>query len=221
MCPERNQPHPAAAARAVKPPDLPGRGLAGRHIGPVEDYGVPVREMRPPGTNVHGIGLTTGSVLLDRSLSKIFVAAYLLTGSEKQAECLVLESIRGLDIQSFRNGRLSWKALDAAIAWEGAGSEHAAGAAPSMRLPVELARVLRLSPRLRQCFVLRFLMAMPPAYCAGLLRLETEQVDANCALAARELAKMGHAKGGTTCPGTPIEVRCTGRKVDGAYAGKR
>jgi hypothetical protein len=57
-------------------------------------------------------------------------------------------------------------------------------------LPVELLRVARLSPRLRQCFVLRVLMAMPRRYCAGLLRMDAEQVDANSCLAAQELANM-------------------------------
>jgi hypothetical protein len=57
-------------------------------------------------------------------------------------------------------------------------------------LPVELLRVLRLSPRIRQCFVLRFLMAMPRQYCADLLRIDAEEVDANSCLAAQQLASI-------------------------------
>ena len=49
---------------------------------------------------------------------------------------------------------------------------------------------MRLSRRLRQCFVLRVLMAMPRQYCAELLRIDAEQVDANCSLAAVELARL-------------------------------
>ncbi len=125
--------------------------------------------------------------MIDRSLSKMFVAAYLLTGSARQAEAVVSESIQQLDVDATRAARLSWKAIAAAILRAEPNSEPVADEAP-VALPVELLRVARLSPRLRQCFVLRVLMAMPCHYCAGLLRMGAEQVEANSSLAARELA---------------------------------
>jgi len=133
--------------------------------------------------------LVAGSVVIDKSLSRMFVAAYLLTGSARQAEALVSESIRQLDIDATRDGRLSWKASAATALAEDPGSEQTPGEAPTA-LPVELQRVLRLSPRLRQCFVLRVLMAMPRSYCAGLLRMDADQVEANACLAAQELARI-------------------------------
>jgi hypothetical protein len=134
-----------------------------------------------------------GSVVIDTCLSRIFVAAYLLMGSAKQAEALSLESIRQLDIEATRNGCLSGMAIAGAIVRENPDSGQAPGEAP-VALPVELLRVLRLSPRLRRCFVLRILMAMHRNYCAGLLGIEAEQVDATAGLAARELADMATGK---------------------------
>lgn len=69
-------------------------------------------------------------------------------------------------------------------------AEPTPGEAPAKALPAELLRVLRLSPRLRKCFVLRILMEMPRHYCAGLLQMDAGQVDANSRQAARELANM-------------------------------
>ncbi len=131
-----------------------------------------------------------GSIVIDKGPSGIFVAAYLLTGSAMRAERVMLESIQHLDVGAYRSGRLSWKALDHAMLQEDTASERAPEEPPIIPLPVELLRVLRLSTSLRQCFVLRVLMAMPPQYCAGLVRMDVEQVEANCCLAAWELAKM-------------------------------
>jgi hypothetical protein len=168
----------------------PGGGAAGRSLDPAEDYGVPVPRMDVSGSVISGTDLAAGSIAIDKCLSRMFVAAYLLTGSPIQAEAVVLESIRKLDIQATRDGCLSWKAIAGAIVRGDCDSEPASEETPATPLPVELARVLRLSPRLRQCFVLRILMAMPRHYCAGLLRIDAEQVDADSCQAARELANM-------------------------------
>jgi hypothetical protein len=129
-----------------------------------------------------------GSVLIDLCFPRMFVAAYLLMGSARQAEELMLESVRHLDSKATLNGCLSWKAITGAIARSAADSAPD-GAAP-IQLPNELLRVLRLPCRLRRCYALRVLMAMPRQYCAGLLRIAVEQVDVNTFLAARELSEM-------------------------------
>jgi hypothetical protein len=94
-----------------------------------------------------------------------------------------------LDTNATQAGCLSWKAIDAAIIRGDREPDHTAADTPAA-LPIELVRVLRLSQLLRQCFVLRVLMAMPRHYCAGLLRIDAEQVDASCCLAAQELARI-------------------------------
>jgi len=167
----------------------PSHDMAGKLLESDENYGVSVPRINSPGTvaNIQGAALEAGSIVIDNCLSRLFVAAYLLTGSVKQAEWAISESIRQLDIHATRSGCLPWKTIAAAIVRGDPGSEQAPDEASSV-LPVELLRVLRLSPRLRQCFVLRFLMAMPRQYCADLLRIDAEEVDANSCLAARELA---------------------------------
>jgi len=168
----------------------PGGDTAGQFLDPADDYGVPVPRMEVSGTDIRGTDLAAGSVVIDKCLSRMFVAAYLLTGSAKKAEAVVLASIRKLDIQATRDGCLSWKAIAGAIVRRDRDSEQAPEEPPATLLPVEMIRVLRLSPRLRQCFVLRMLMSMPRHYCAGLLRIDAEQVDADSCQAARELANM-------------------------------
>lgn len=169
----------------------PGRGMAGKFTDSAEDHGVPV--VRTHGSfaaaNTQGTALGAGSVVIDPCLSRIFVAAYLLTGNAEQAEAVASESIQQLDISATRDGRLSWKTLAAAILQRDPGPEQMHHEAP-MALPVELQRVLRLPPRLRQCFVLRVLMAMPRHYCAGLLHMGADQVEANSSQAAQVLASI-------------------------------
>jgi hypothetical protein len=173
---------------------MPGRYSAGTSPDSAEDYGIPVRWMQSPTTeSFTGTATEAGSLVIDHCVSRIFVAAYLLTGSAKQAEALSTESIRKLDIDATRDRRLSWKAVAAAITRGTLEAKQTTGERP-LPLPVELLRVLRLSARLRQSYVLRVLMAMPRHYCAGLLRIAAEQVDANCYLAAQELARIATAE---------------------------
>ena len=174
-------------------PRMPGLDSAELPDAP-EDYGVPVPGVDGSDRNVHGTDLTAGSVLLDNSLSRMFVAAYLFTGSARQAEAVILESIQQLDVRTTRNGSLSWKAFTGALLRGGPASARTPDEASAPRLPVELRRVLRLSDSLRQCFVLRVLMAMPCHYCAGLLGMDAEQVASFSRLAARELAEMAAAE---------------------------
>lgn len=189
MYPRRSLRIATPVVHTMKRSRTPGGDTAGQSLDPAEDYGVQVPRMDVPGSDIHG-ALAAGSVVIDKCLSRMFVAAYLLTGCARQAEAVVLESIQKLDVQATRDGCLSWKAIAGAIGRGGGASEPAPDQAPAKLLPVELLRVLRLSPRLRQCFVLRMLMAMPRHYCAGLLRIDAEQVDADSCQAARELANM-------------------------------
>jgi hypothetical protein len=174
-------------------PRTTGLDTAGELPDCPEDYGVAVPGMDGSDMNVQGTDLA-GSVLLDNSLSRMFVAAYLFTGSAQQAEAAIIQSIQELEVTATRNGRLSWKAFTGALLRYDPDAARMPDEAPAMLLPVELRRVLRLSHRLRQCFVLRVLMAMPCRYCAGLLRIDAEQVAAYSRLAARELAEMAAAE---------------------------
>lgn len=171
-------------------PRTPGCDTAVEIPDPAEDYGVPLipTYSAAGAAYTRGTAFEAGSLVIDKCLSRIFVAAYLLTGSAKQAETAVSESIQQLDIDATRGGWLSWKAVASAILRQDADTRNTPDEAP-VALPDELLRVLRLSPRLRQCFVLRVLMAMPRHYCASLLRIDAEQVNEDSCLAAQELAR--------------------------------
>ena len=164
----------------------PSLNTTGQSFDCADDYGVPVPGMNAS-ANIQETVSAAGPVVIDKCLSRVFVAAYLLSGSAHHAEGIVLESIQQLDIQAVRSGCLSWKSIAAATLRGDPNSGEKLDEASAL-LPIELQRVLRLSPGLRQCFVLRVLMAMPRQYCAGLLRIDAEEVDVNSYLAARELA---------------------------------
>ena len=169
----------------------PGRDMAGEPFQSNGDYGALVP--RIDGTrslaDLQGAASSAGSIVIDKCLARIFVAAYLLTGNTQQAEGATVESIQQLDLNATRSGCLSWKAIAASITPGNPDSEGTPEEA-STELPIELLRVLRLSPRLRQCFVLRVLMAMPRQYCAGLLQIDPREVDANSSLAVQQLARI-------------------------------
>jgi len=169
--------------------DTPGHNMTGEFPDSGEDYGVPVFQMEGLAAmaSVQRTGIAGGAIVIDQCLSRAFVAAYLRTCSARQAEAAVSESIQRLDIDATRAGLLSWKAIAAATLRADPIAGHTFDEAP-VALPIELLRVARLSPLIRQCFVLRVLMAMPRNYCAGLLRMDAEQVDINSCLAAQELA---------------------------------
>jgi len=180
---------PGAAVPAMERPPTPVPDKAGRSFESAEDYGVPVPRIDGPGTvaGVPGSGLAAGSIVVDKCLARMFVAAYLLSGSAIDAERATLESIQQLDISAVPNGRLPWKAIATAVMRGIPDSEQTPGGAPP-ELPVELLRVLRLPPGLRRCYVLRLLMAMPRQYCADVLRIDAGEVDRNTCLAAQQLA---------------------------------
>ena len=169
----------------------PGPDTAGEIQDTPEDYGVPVLATRgtPDVADLQGTGLKAGSVVVDGHPSSVFVAAYLLTGSAKQAATAAADSVQRPVIASTRDICPSWKAAAPAIMRGDPNAEQPLDEAP-VSIPAELRPVLRLSPRLRQCFVLRVLMAMPANYCSGLLQMDVEEVDANSCMAARELAAM-------------------------------
>ena len=187
--PKKAFPLSTAVVLTMARSSAPFRDMSGESFDSAEDYGVPVVRMDGSGigASVPGTALAAGSIVIDKCLSRIFVAAYLLTGSAIDAEGVTLESIQQLDINAAPNGCLPWKAIAATVTRGNLDSERPRDETPTA-LPVELLRVLRLPPRLRRCFVLRFLMAMPRQYCADLLRIDAEEVDANSCLAAQHLA---------------------------------
>ena len=95
----------------------PGHDMTGNVVDFAEDYGVPVPGMggSAVASNIQGTDLEAGSLVIDRCPSRMFAAAYLLSGSVRQAEAVLSESISQLNIKATRDGCLSWKAIAGAI----------------------------------------------------------------------------------------------------------
>jgi hypothetical protein len=112
---------------------------------------------------------------IERTMTRAFLAAHLLTASAEQAENAVADAINSWD--SADEDALFSEVLAVAI------KDHARPWSASRAswsesfLPAELRPVLDLPPDLRRCFVLRILVGLPEEYCAGLLRLSSRLVD--------------------------------------------
>jgi hypothetical protein len=110
--------------------------------------------------------------LLDRA----FLTAHLLTGNLQQAEEVTLDAI-----DSWRPGEepedvLFQNVLDATAGAQVEPNSKTPDPASSY-LPNELKAVLRLTPQLRRCFVLRILAGLPEQACARLLSLHSDMVE--------------------------------------------
>jgi hypothetical protein len=116
-------------------------------------------------------------LLRQDTVENAFVVGLLLTGSMKQAEDAVVESVDCIDTRRISGEQLvrgvirSWLRSTARV--QAAGTADEASAA---MLPLELRRVLHLPRELRECFVLRMLMGLPREVCAWLLHIEPEEV---------------------------------------------
>ena len=125
-------------------------------------------------------------------LSRSFLTARLLTGNITQAETAVIEAI-GLcnpeqeNEEDFFETTLRTAAQMQMIA---APAESYEESTNDSCLPIELRRVLELSPELRRCFVLRILAGVPSKVCAQLLRLGATQIDQYCCAAMQALSAL-------------------------------
>jgi DNA-directed RNA polymerase specialized sigma24 family protein len=116
---------------------------------------------------------------IEDTISRAFLTAHLLTASTEQAESATMEAIDSWNPDEQTSEVLFRSVVDAAAR---AHVKHApsisnkSGVAESY-LPVELRAVLRLTPQLRRCFVLRVLAGLSPQVCAQLLHLHSRRVD--------------------------------------------
>lgn len=113
----------------------------------------------------------------ERSLSRAFVTAYLLTANADQAERITLEGINSWNPNTETPAALFQSVMHATVlpSHKPLGSDSSSPT--RMSLPVELQAVLRLAPRLRHCFILRILLGLPPQICAAWLNLSSRRVD--------------------------------------------
>ena len=126
---------------------------------------------------------------LENTVNGAFLAAHLLTGSSRQAEAAVQEAIEAWDSDDDSEETFVKLVLKSAAAmpaewtvlnWTDTGSS----------LPAELQAVLRLSPRLRQCFVLNILLRLSREECGRLLGLSLDRVNEYTGAALRCLSDL-------------------------------
>jgi hypothetical protein len=130
----------------------------------------------------------------DVSLPPAYLAAILLTGSAQSAEQAV---VRGLDATDMNatNEELLRATVIASTEIMHSAKQHDGVAHGVPLLPVELQNVLQLPASVRQCFVLRLLLAMPEDFSARLVDLDVGALNQNIALAAQALARVSGRNG--------------------------
>jgi DNA-directed RNA polymerase specialized sigma24 family protein len=111
-----------------------------------------------------------------RLIERAFLTAHLLTGSIQQAEDATLKGLDSWNPDEEPGEALFQNVLDAAARTQIQPNRPDSEASGSY-LPNELKAVLRLSPQLRRCFVLRVLVGLPSQMCARLLGLHSDEVD--------------------------------------------
>lgn len=128
--------------------------------------------------------------LLSReTVENAFLIGLLLTGSMKQAEDAVVESIDCFDTSPICDKRIVRRVIHSSL---GARLAHSAAdmvdEGSAAILPVELRRVLYLPREQRECFVLRMLIGLPGESCAWLLRVDPAEIRSRLQKAVTKLA---------------------------------
>ena len=101
-----------------------------------------------------------------------FLAALMLTGSSRGAECAVADAIATLAPDATANDLLIATAKCAVEQGESVDQAHTRD-----RLPPELGRLLLLPPMSRKCFVLRMLLRFTAELSSGMLGLRKNELE--------------------------------------------
>lgn len=130
----------------------------------------------------------------DVSLSPAYLAAILLTGSAQSAEQAVVRGLDATDMNATNEELLRATVIASTEIMHSANQHEVVARVPL--LPIELQNVLQLPASVRQCFVLRLLLALPEDFSARLVDLDVGALDRNIALAAQALAQVSVRPGG-------------------------
>jgi hypothetical protein len=125
-------------------------------------------------------------------LSPAYLAAVLLTGSAQSAEQAVVRGLNATDMNATNEELLRATVIASTEIMHPAKQLEAVARSVPL-LPIELQNVLRLPASVRQCFVLRLLLAMPEDFSARLVDLDAGAMGRNIALAAQSLAQLSNS----------------------------
>jgi hypothetical protein len=116
-------------------------------------------------------------LLRQGTVENAFVVGLLLTGSMKQAEDAVVETIDCSDTKQICGEQLLQGVIRSSLrSKQMVHAPEISAEASSAMLPLELRRVMNLPRDLRVSFVLRMLLGLPREVCAWLLHIEPEEV---------------------------------------------
>jgi hypothetical protein len=128
-----------------------------------------------------------------KDFDQIFRIALLLTGSLEAAEKSMIEAMEGEEHKE----TLLFATIEAAVSHVRSSARLGCRPIPRVALsidpitlPLELRRVLVLSPNQRLSFVLRRLVGLPAHRCSHLIQISEADVDANVVAAAVSLARI-------------------------------
>lgn len=136
------------------------------------------------------------NITTDKALQRLFLAAFLLTGSTAGAEHAVQNGVGNTDGVDVASDSVLRATLLAATNWVAKRlQEHEAELCP---LPAELSHVLLLASEFRHAFVLRLLLGLSVSQCSVLLSTEARQIERNTVSAVRALATLSGREGGVS-----------------------
>jgi hypothetical protein len=135
------------------------------------------------------------NISTDKALQRLFLAAFLLTGSTAGAEDAVENGVGNADGVDVASDSVFRAMLLAATNWvAGRPQEKEAERCP---LPADLRPVLLLPPEVRHAFVLRLLLGLSVSQCSVLLATDASEIERNTVSAVRALAARSGRVGGS------------------------
>lgn len=119
---------------------------------------------------------STNESRLERTISRAFLTAHLLTANIEEAESALVGAIDSWNPDHDTDDDLVQEALCAAVQAADSTRSNRSDESES-RIPSELKPILRLPAKLRHCYVLRVLEGLSRDACAKILRLDLRQVE--------------------------------------------
>ena len=128
---------------------------------------------------------TSRTVITNETLCKALLITSLLTEDAEQSESALLSVIASSDPEETSEHEFILRSAAIALA-----AQPRARLRVPLKVPAELADLLRLPQSNRHCFVLRIMAGMSREECSRVLNLDVPSVDEKTTLAAVELSQL-------------------------------
>jgi hypothetical protein len=141
--------------------------------------------------------MSKSAILQLETIENAFIVGLLLTGSIKQAERAIVDSIHCSETEDICGQRVFRRVIQWAVDPQEQRSCRVIDRASVRILPFELGCVLHLPPDLRHCYVLRILVGLSRDVCAWLLHTDVELIGQRTQSAVNGLAQVHAVIGGS------------------------